>query len=120
MSVGWAAPYRYALVSGRVRGRGFQQTSFPQAEKWLIAQVTPGRRAVHPQLRYGRSVRRQVGRAQLLLEQCRVGQYDAGWHLTDACHNKGGLVHVALVTALVGDNGVRGNASQCPARQWLE
>jgi hypothetical protein len=40
---GFAAPYRYALVSGRVRDWGFQQTSFPQAEKWLIAQVTPGK-----------------------------------------------------------------------------
>jgi hypothetical protein len=40
---GFAAPYRYALVSGRVRDWGFQQTSFPQAEKWSIAQVTPGK-----------------------------------------------------------------------------
>ena len=65
------------------------------------------------------SVRSSIWRAIDLVKGW-IGQNDGRRYVTDACHNKGRLVHVALLAALVGDNGVGGDTSQCPVRLWLE
>jgi hypothetical protein len=52
-------------------------------------------------------------------EQGWIGE-DHGWRdITDPCRNNGGLVHVALAAALVGENGDRVKAVECAVRLWL-